>query len=315
MGSARTLTEMFLPEATLEFPDSEVAAVTRMIQSNERAGRIPRGATENWPIVQSGNGGGSKASKGKRPPLTNLPDSNLADLDAYVYDRAQGNITPSKAKPTTKPSVKARGPSPGASGDASGRGVPSQSSLRSDEPGDGTLSHKPPGGLKKYIGGGNGAKAIKGKDKPEPKASADPSRLKRLYSKARGKDPETDLPTPKSAATKVHGGGPSTRAHTFNDPDRKFVGQQPDDAPLFNVPGVTDQPDHDDSGDEKVAAVKQGLSGALPNVPRRSPPSFPEADIWDRFAGMTGHQDPAAPISKKQGRLSRLFKGRRDDNI
>lgn len=284
MGAARILTEMLLPEATLEFPDSEIAAVTRMIQSNERAGRIPRGATENWPIVQGGAG-----SKAKPTPKA------------------------SPAKPTPKAS------SAPAGGDLSGRGVPAQSSLRGgDAPSGGKLSHEPPSGLKKYVGGGKGtgSKPSKGKEEPEPKADTGPSALKRLYSKARGKDPETGLPTPKSAVTRVHGGDAPGRPHTFNDPDRQLVGQKPDDAPLFNVPGVTDQPDADDTGDEKVAAVKRGLSGALPNVPRRQPPSFPESDVWDRFAGMTGHQEPAAPApQKQQGRLSRLFKGRRDDNI
>lgn len=309
MGPARILTEMFLPEATLEFPDSEIAAVTRMIQSNERAGRIPRGAAENWPIVQ-----GAATSRTKPTP---------------------------KASPT-RPAPRAT-PTP-AGRDLSGRGVPAQSSLRGGDGGDGKLSHEPPSGLKKYMGGKGGSKPPKDRDRnsPEHRPSAGPSALKRLYSKARGKDPETGLPVPKSAVTRVPGGGPtritsigsngpqpSSNEDPLADypnkepvpvpdgPTGRFRGQKSQDEPLFNVPGITGQPDTDDAGDEKVAAIKRGLSGALPNVPRRKPPSFPEADVWDRFAGMTGHQEPAAPApqKKQQGRLSRLFKGRRDDDI
>jgi hypothetical protein len=280
MGSSRLLTEMFISEATLEFPDSEIAAVTRMIQSNERAGRIPRGATENWPIVQGGRAGAS---------------------------------TPGPAKPTVKAKPTAKASASG--GDLSGRGVPSQSSLRSGEPSQG-LSHEPPSGLKKYTRPDAGKKA-KPKDKD---AKADGggdgthSLLKRAYSKARGRDPENGLPLPKSATSKVYGGQASSTPRPFNAPPERFVGQKSEDEPLFNVPGVTGAQEPDD-GDEKVAVIRKGLSAAKPNLPPRQAPSFPEPNVWDRFAGSVGDEPPTQAKSYQQGRLSRLFKGRRDNGI
>lgn len=279
MGSARILKEMFLTEATLEFPDSEIAAVTRMIQSNERAGRIPRGATENWPILP-----GQAGTKGARP-------------------------TP-KATGAAKPAAKAATPAP-ANGDPSGRGIPSTSSLRGG--GSTELSHEPPSGLKKFTGG---KAAAQGKKADPGKGAAGPSGLSRLYSKARGKDPETGLPVPKSASSKVYGGAQQPPP-AFREPPQSFVGQAPEDRPLFNVPGITGQPEPDDSGDQKIAAIKKGLSAAKPNLPSGQAPSFPEADVWDRFSGKTGHSGPEQPAQRtqQQGRLSRLFKGRRDDGI
>jgi hypothetical protein len=279
MGSARILKEMFLAEATLEFPDLEIAAVTRMIQSNERAGRIPRGATENWPILP-----GQAGTKGARP----TPKATVA-----------------------KPAAKVASPTP-ANGDLSGRGIPSTSSLRSGDSAE--LSHEPPSGLKKFTGGKG---AAQGKKADPGKGATGPSGLSRLYSKARGKDPETGLPVPKSASSKVYGGAQQPPP-AFREPPQSFTGQAPENQPLFNVPGVTDQPEPtDDPLDPKLATIKKGLSAAKPNLPPRQVPSFPEADVWDRFSGKTGHSEPAQPVQRtqQQGRLSRLFKGRRDDGI
>src|SRR4029079_6754270 len=92
------------------------------------------------------------------------------------------------------------------------------------------------------------------------------SLLKRAYSKARGRDPENNLPTPKPASFKAHGRG----GHTFHAPAGPLVGQRPDDEPLFKVPGVTDAPPQDDD-DPKVAMVKRSFSAAAPNAPRRQP--------------------------------------------
>jgi hypothetical protein len=86
-------------------------------------------------------------------------------------------------------------------------------------------------------------------------------------------------------------------------------------SPFAHIPGLGDGDDEPgDQPDPKLDVIRKGLARARPNAPRPNV-GFPEADAWERFG-----KDPAGPPSpaagkRKQGRLSRLFKGRRDDDV
>lgn len=158
-----------------------------------------------------------------------------------------------------------------------------------------------------------------GNSKDEPK----PGVLKRAAAAVRGRDPVTGYKKAKPAAQKVYGGhGPATSlprldrmfgsgdGDEFSD-EKTDVGYKSPFAHLGLSGG--DEPDQDD--DPKVATIRKGLAKAKPKAGNMR---FPEADVWDRFSGKGGGPTPkptTATKKKQQGKLSRFFKGRRDDDI
>lgn len=278
--SRKILTEMFVTEATLEFPDGEIDAVNRVLAGAARRGAIPRDALENWPILK---GFSPRPAKG---------------ADAQK---------PAGAKPTPKASAPvAKADATPAPDSKSGRVIPATNRFRQPDP-------------EKAAGA---APADPGA-KPTPKADkpAGPGMLKRAVSAVRGRDPETGYPKPKSAATKVHGGhGPATSLPRL---DRMFGAGDGDEFPEektdpeyvspFAHMGLSGDDSAETDDDPKLAAIKKGLSTARPHAGAKPNLKFPEADAWNGFSGKGG--DEPAPPKKQQGRLSRLFKGRRDDDI
>lgn len=260
----RLLTGIFLSEAVLEFPDAEQAAVTRVIQSAVRAGRLPRDAAENWPITT-----GSR----QKSPST-----------------ASGESPPQRSKPTT------RSAGGGGGKDPSGRLVPSQSTLRTGDPD--TMSHEPPRSLRKHMAGSTASSPTK-TDSPSKTGPTPPSLLKRAFSRVRGRDPENNLPIPKSAVQKV--------SHGPVDPD--FGQERPYVSPFAHIPGLSTDEFEDDTegGDPRTDTIKRGLRTAGPHVARDRRPDNDNDNDDDSGSGVRGRP--------KQGRLSRLFKGRRDDGI
>ncbi len=274
-ASRRILNQMFVHEATLEFPDAEIATVTRMVQSATRAGRLPRDAAENWPIVAGSGGGGSRKAVPSKPAVRPSPKSSS-------------------------------GGSP--SGDPSGRLVPAQSSLRSGDSAGG-LSHTPPRGLRKFTKGSTGDASDNPSSSGESPA-VKPSLLKRAYSKARGRDPENDLPVPKGAASKVSG-GPTRAFPDLPDTPARLKGQSSEDEPLFRGLGLSGQETDSDDDDPAIATIKRGLSKAKPAADGQRV----RKDAGETKPEEQPTQSGADGGKRQQGRLSRLFKGRRDDGI
>lgn len=300
MRSRKTLSEMFLGEATLEFPDGEIDALNRVLAGAARRGAIPRDALENWPIL-----------KGFAP---------RPKKDAE--------------KPTAKPSVKKA--SPPASGDGgvapssrTGRVIPSTNRFRQQGPDGAQAQSKPTPAASKETGKGG---------------SKGPGLLKRAASAIRGRDPENGLPLPKAVKRKIPGGhGPATSLPRLGNFFPGHQGQDAPEDPLSAYPNKEPVPSSDfdaeertdpeyvspfahlglsgDDSDErdqdpKLATVKKAFSAVRPHAgPEKKPgPKFPEADAWSKFGGQ-GDDAPEPKKKKKQGKLSRFFKGRRDDDI
>ena len=181
------------------------------------------------------------------------------------------------------------------------------------------------------MGQGSGAKAEPSAPKDDDAPSDRPSALRRVYSKARGRDPETGLPRPKGASVKAPGGGSGPRFRDIPDRPERLVGQASEDEPLFRGLGLSDQGPEDDD-DPAVATIKRGLTRAKPKAAAQAkastPPGRGERDRtadWNRNGSVPWWSGPEAdgpPTQsgasggrKQQGRLSRFFKGRRDDGI
>ena len=307
--SKKILSEMFVSEATLEFPDGEIDAMNRVLAGAARRGAIPRDALENWPIL-----------KGFAP---RHPKKDASGSDG-------------RAKPSVKPSTPmGAGPASSASASTpgkSGRVIPATNRFRQDQ-GHSTSSHRP--------GDSVGSKPTTGTDRP-----SGPGILKRAVSAVRGVDPETGFKKQKSAAFKVHGGDGPARLPNLDrffpsgdasskpggppddesDPLSAYPNKEPVPAPDFQDDEKTD-PDYvspfshlgisggdDDDRDPKVSAVKKAFSKARPHADR-TPKDSPEADAWARFGGQGDDDKPDVKKAKKQGKLSRFFKGQRDDDI
>jgi len=303
MRSSRLLKEIFVSEATLEFPDGEIDAVNRVLAGAARRGAIPRDAVENWPILKS----------------SDRPVSKPTPAKPKTRDAKEPSGSGSKASaPTTEPPSK-----------RTGRVIPATNRFRQKEPESEPGSREAP-------------------SKGTKKASASgPGVLKRAVSAVSGKDPETGLPKARPANVKVKSGRATSlpdltkffpnrqraavKANddgSEDDPLAAFPNKQPEPSgdpdldsdergyvsPFSGIPGMGSD-DSDDESDPKIAAIKHGFkkakSGAAAAPAKAT--KYPEADIWDRFGGKGDTKEP--PRGKQQGRLSRLFKGRRDDDI
>lgn len=274
MTSRRILTEMFVSEATLEFPDGEIESVTRVLAGAARRGAIPRNASENWPILP---GFAPRPQKAKEPP-------------------AVAKTKPPQSKPST---TTVTSPSPAPSS-RTGRVIPATNRFRQEDP----KASTPTAGA-----------SVTTKPTTKPSSASGIGTVKKAISAVRGRDPETGLPKPKSAVTKVYGGHePATSLprldRIFGDGDGgddEFPDEKTDPgyrSPFAGISGLSneDEPEETDPG---IAAVKKGFSVAKPKV-------GPTGDMGSK-RGTT--EPPETQKKSKQGRLSRLFKGRRDDDI
>lgn len=286
-GSQTSLSRLFLSEAYLEFPDEDIAPVGRVIASAARNGRIPRNAAEDWEI-----------RKGPVPKASVPAPAKAAPAPAN---------RPKPKEPTGKASV---GPaaSPPAPSSRTGRVIPATNRFRQPDAGG---PDEPPA-------------SAPGKKRQKPTVRSGPGAVSRAAAALRGRDPESGLPRPRSAVSKAHGGhGPATSLPRL---DRMFGSGEGDEfpdertdpeyvSPFAHIPGLSGNDDDDSESDPKVAAVRKGFAAARPKAGGKPNVGFPEADVWDRFGGGPEPDDDSKSKKRGQGRLSRFFKGRRDDDI
>lgn len=275
MKSRRILSKMFLSEAVLEFPDGEIDSLNRVLAGAARRGAIPRDALENWPMIK-GSIPKTKADEPKKPQVAKSKEK---------APEAPAKGSEKKPEPSSR----------------TGRVIPATNRFRQDS----TKGSSP-------ISGGTAPKP----SKPIPKG---PGVAKRAISAIRGKDPESGLPKPKSAVTKVHGRHEPASLprldRMFGDDGNGFSDDEKTDpgyvSPFAHLSGLSGGDEDDD--DPKVAAIKKGFSQARAKSGPKANVGFPEADVWNKFSGGSDSNEPQP--KRKQGRLSRLFKGRRDDDI
>ena len=329
MSSKRILTEIFLPEATLEFPDSEIAAVTRMIQSATRAGRLPRDAAENWPIAS----GPARRQQASAPTSPTTPA-------APTKPTVKAPVTPAQAKPASN-SVQT----------SSGRSFPSTNRFVQ--------------GTSPAVAPATPTSNTKSKPKVKPKSASagvdtptKPGLIKRAAAAIKGVDPTTGYKTAKSANFKVPGnhgpannlprlgnffpGSSSAQGSTDkDDPLADYPNKEPvpaneptgfeDDSktdpeyvsPFRGIPGLDTSKDDERSGDPidrlKTKHIKRAFAAARSKTdgptPKPKPDEFPNAKAWDSLGNGDKGADEPPQKKKQQGRLSKLFKGRRDDDI
>ncbi len=274
---------MLVSEATLEFPDGEIDAVNRVLAGAARRGAIPRDAVLNWPITN----GFPARSKAEPKPV-------------------------SKPKPKESPPQK-KGPAPEGNVEPdtrSGRVIPSTNRFRQPDRDPSGNDDRP-----------KSAGSSKDRDR------AGPGLLKKAVSKVTGKDPETGYRKPRPANVKVHGGhGPATSLPRLDRVFGSGTGDEFSDertdpeyvSPFAHISGLSGDGDEADDKDPKLAAIRKGLTKAKPHAPKPPNTGFPEAGAWEKFGrDRTGTDVGGGNSGKKrqQGRLSRLFKGRRDNGI
>jgi len=138
------------------------------------------------------------------------------------------------------------------------------------------------------------------------------------------------LPAPKSAATKVKGGGASPGAAWMGSDAAPKKGAPTDDGEYkspFSKVGVqdTEPPDVDASNLMSYFSQAKQMDPSIPKTSKRFTPSNSDVQAGNAWSAMgNGSTDkdspkgaqptPAAP-KKKQSALSKIFKGRRDDGI